>query len=91
MKPVTDDYLDECTHYRAPPGEGEFDVDGFLRVLYGTATTAPVSVEVMSDELDLLPVQTTADRLAAATRRALAAASLGPAGAEGSRPTTRRG
>jgi sugar phosphate isomerase/epimerase len=90
-KPVTDDYLDECTHYRAPPGEGEFDVEGFLRVLYGTATTAPVSVEVMSDELDLLPVQTTADRLAAATRRALAAASLGPAGAERSRPTTRRG
>ena len=90
MKPVTDNYLDECTHYRAPPGEGEFDVEGFLRALYRTATTAPVSVEVMSDELDLLPVQTTADRLAAATRRALAAASLRPAGAERS-PTTRQG
>ena len=40
-------------------------------VVYGTGTTAPVSVEVMSDELDDLPVQTAAERLATATRRVL--------------------
>lgn len=71
LTPVTDDYLAECTHYRMAPGEGEFDISGFLNVLYGTGTTAPVSVEVMSDELDDLPVQTAAERLAFATRRAL--------------------
>jgi len=53
------------------PGEGEFDIAGFLSVVYGTGTTAPVSVEVMSDELDELPVQTAAERLATATRRVL--------------------
>jgi sugar phosphate isomerase/epimerase len=71
MKPVTDDYLAECTHYRTAPGEGEFDIAGFLSTAYGTGTTAPVSVEVMSDELDDLPVQTAAERLATATRRVL--------------------
>ena len=71
MEPVTDDYLAECTHYRTAPGEGEFDIAGFLSTAYGTGTTAPVSVEVMSDELDDLPVQTAAVRLATATRRVL--------------------
>ena len=71
LTPVTDDYLAECTHYRAVPGDGEFDIAGFLGVLYGTGTTAPVSVEVMSDELDELPVRTAAERLATATRRVL--------------------
>ena len=71
MQKITEDYLEECTHYRRAPGDGEFDIDGFLRLVYGTGTTAPISVEVMSDELDLLPVRTTADRLLTATRRAL--------------------
>lgn len=71
LTPVTTDYLAECTHYRMAPGEGEFDIAGFLSVVYGTGTTAPVSVEVMSDELDDLPVQTAAERLATATRRVL--------------------
>ena len=71
LTPVTTDYLAECTHYRMAPGEGEFDIAGFLSVVYGTGTTAPVSVEVMSDELDDLPVQTAAERLATATRHVL--------------------
>ena len=75
LTPVTDDYLAECTHYRTAPGEGEFDIIGFLSVVYGTGTTAPVSVEVMSDELDRLPVRTRAERLAMATRRVLSGTS----------------
>ena len=75
LTPVTDDYLAECTHYRTAPGEGEFDITGFLTVVYGTGTAAPVSVEVMSDELDDLPVQTAAERLATATRRVLSGTS----------------
>ena len=75
LTPVTDDYLAECTHYRTAPGEGEFDITGFLSVVYGTGTTAPVSVEVMSDELDRLPVRSAAERLARATRRVLSGTS----------------
>ena len=75
LTPVTDDYLAECTHYRTAPGEGEFDITGFLRVVYGTGTTAPVSVEVMSDELDRLPVRSAAEQLARATRRVLSGTS----------------
>jgi sugar phosphate isomerase/epimerase len=74
--PVTDDYLDECTRYRSAPGQGDFDVDGFLRALLATGTTAPVSVEVLSDANDQLPPATVAGELAIATQRVLRAASV---------------
>jgi sugar phosphate isomerase/epimerase len=38
--PVTDNYLDECTRYRSTPGQGDFDLDGFLRALLATGTGA---------------------------------------------------
>jgi sugar phosphate isomerase/epimerase len=72
--PVSDDYLDECTRYRSAPGQGDFDLDGFLRALFATGTTAPVSVEVLSDENDQLPPATVAETLATATRSVLRAA-----------------
>lgn len=72
--PVTDDYLEECTHHRTAPGEGEFDLLGFLAAIRATGTQAPVSVEVMSDEFDQLPAEQVAERLATATRAVLAAA-----------------
>lgn len=49
--PVTDDYHEECTRYRSAPGQGDFDLDGFLRALLATGTTAPVSVEVLDYSL----------------------------------------
>lgn len=79
-KPVSDDYLDECTRYRRPPGEGDFDVAGFLTALLATGTSAPISVEVLSDELDRLPPNTVAQLLSTATRRVLSAATGLPAG-----------
>jgi sugar phosphate isomerase/epimerase len=75
-RPVTDDYLDECTRYRSAPGQGDFDLDGFLRALLATGTTAPVSVEVLSDENDQLPPATVAGALAIATQRVLQAAGV---------------
>lgn len=75
-RPITDDYLDECTRYRRAPGQGEFDLNGFLQALLATGTTAPVSVEVLSDENDQLPPATVAGTLAMATRRVLQAAGV---------------
>jgi sugar phosphate isomerase/epimerase len=74
MTPVTDDYLEECTHYRSAPGTGEFDVVGFVATLRATGTTAPISVEVMSDQLDRLPADQVAALLGDSTRRIVAAA-----------------
>ena len=78
--PVSDDYLDECTRYRTAPGEGDFDLPGFLTALLATGTTAPVSVEVLSDDMDRLPPESVSDLLAASTRRTLAAAGVPVAG-----------
>jgi sugar phosphate isomerase/epimerase len=41
----------ETLHHRLPPGRGSGDVAGLLRALHEHGVTAPVSVEVMSDEL----------------------------------------
>jgi len=62
--------------YRSAPGQGDFDLDGFLRALLATGTTAPVSVEVLSDQNDQLPPATVAGALAIATRRVLQAAGV---------------
>ena len=47
-----------------------------LRALLATGTTAPVSVEVLSDENDQLPPGTVAEALATATRSVLLAAGI---------------
>ncbi len=69
---VCEDYLQECTRYRRAPGAGDFDIAGFVDALVGTGTSAPISVEVLSDELDQLPPDEVADLLASSTRRVLA-------------------
>jgi sugar phosphate isomerase/epimerase len=75
-RPVTDDYLAECTRYRRAPGQGDFDLHGFLRALLATGTTAPLSVEVLSDVHDKLPPAAVAEELATATRQVLRAAEV---------------
>ena len=59
-KPVLDDYIQDCLHYRQPLGEGQFPLKDFLSLL---PLDAPLSVEVISDEMDLLPIAVVADRL----------------------------
>jgi sugar phosphate isomerase/epimerase len=66
--PVLDDYLQDCIHYREVPGEGEFDLVAFLRAL---PAEAPLSVEVIDDDLDELPPSVVAAKLAEATRSVL--------------------
>jgi sugar phosphate isomerase/epimerase len=52
--------------------EGVGDIAGMLRALRTVGCTAPLSVEVFSDELDALPAMEVARRAATATRRVLA-------------------
>lgn len=56
---------------RRLPGEGNFDLVRFLRVLAETGTEAPICVEVISDEQSALAPKEAAVRSAEATRRVL--------------------
>ncbi|MDQ0381258.1 sugar phosphate isomerase/epimerase family protein [Amycolatopsis thermophila] len=49
------DLTEEARHRRLLPGRGAGDTAGVLRALREHGVTAPVSVEVFSDELDALP------------------------------------
>lgn len=60
LQPTLPDYIPDCLHYRCPLGEGEFPLREFLALL---PADAPLSVEVISDEMDLLPTSAVAGRL----------------------------
>lgn len=79
-EPTVPDYLDDTLHYRRAPGDGEFDLVGFLRALDAVGVHAPISVEVISDELDQLPPAVVARRLGDATRAVLTTAGVTLAG-----------
>jgi sugar phosphate isomerase/epimerase len=49
LAPTLDSYYDDCLRTRVPPGGGEMDVAGFLRVVRSTGTTAPISLEVCNE------------------------------------------
>lgn len=66
--------LEDTLHRRLLPGEGAFDLVGFVRTLVGHGVRAPMCVEVISDELAALPIAEAAARTAAATRAVLARA-----------------
>jgi sugar phosphate isomerase/epimerase len=68
------DLSEETQHRRLPPGEGSFDLIGFVRTLDQIGSTAPIGVEVFSDELAGLPVDQVVRRCADATRTVLRAA-----------------
>ena len=72
LEPADPDFINETIHMRRPPGEGEFALDALLRTVLNTGARPPVSVEVMSDELDLLAPIDAARRLADGTRQVLA-------------------
>ena len=58
------------------PGDGDFDLTGFLRLVDEMGVSLPLSVEVMSVGLQERPASEIARRLADATRAVVAAASL---------------
>ena len=48
MRKLVDDYKTDCTRYRVVPGEGEFDLVGFVRALDAAGADVPFEVEVIS-------------------------------------------
>jgi sugar phosphate isomerase/epimerase len=68
LEPVLDDYVQDCLHHRQAPGEGEFDLRGFLQLL---PADVPLSIEVPDDDLDALTPMAAATLLMDETRRYL--------------------
>lgn len=71
------DYKADCLATRVPPGEGQFDCVGFIRALARMGVTAPISVEVCSEELWAGPVLQAAQAGADGMRRVLSQAVAG--------------
>lgn len=75
--PREGDWLEDTMRRRRLPGQGVFDLVGFLRLLDGMGVEAPLGVEVLSDAMSALPPAEAARRAAEATRAVLARAGLG--------------
>jgi sugar phosphate isomerase/epimerase len=86
-QPVDPDYYTDCTRYRKMPGEGEFDLAGFLGLLDELGVRLPLSVEVISADLLQRPAAEVARQLAGATRAVVASAR--DAQGDGVRPPSR--
>jgi sugar phosphate isomerase/epimerase len=52
-----DDLIEETTQYRKLPGEGEFDIPGYIEVAQDMGYPGPWGVEVLSDELRQKPIE----------------------------------
>lgn len=74
LEPEDSDYLRDCMTNRRCPGDGEFDLVPFVRAIAETGYRAPVSIEVISHELDRIPPTEATDRMVATTRRLLSKA-----------------
>jgi sugar phosphate isomerase/epimerase len=59
------DHTEETTKYRRLPGEGEFDVKGYIEVLRDMGYDGPWGIEVLNEELSLKPISEIFDRMAA--------------------------
>jgi sugar phosphate isomerase/epimerase len=66
--------IEDTTRRRRLPGEGCFDLVGFLRALDRHGVTAPLVVEILSDEQNVRPIDEAAAAPLAATRAVLAKA-----------------
>jgi sugar phosphate isomerase/epimerase len=64
-------FLEDTLARRRLPGEGDFDLVGFLGLLAGHGVQAPLCVEVISDDLSMRPVAEVARVTAEATLRIL--------------------
>jgi sugar phosphate isomerase/epimerase len=81
---VLRDYRADCTTHRLPPGDGDFDLLRFLGVLAQIGVRLPLSVEVISADLQQrLPLDDLARLLAARTRAVVAAARVRAVGETG--------
>lgn len=74
MVPDDPDYYTDCLENRRVPGEGEFDLVSFVRLLDGMDVSVPVSLEVISRDLQQLPAVEAASLIRAGFLRVLAEA-----------------
>ncbi len=74
VRKVVEDYKTDCMSYRVVPGEGRFDLVGFVRTLDACGVDVPFEVEVISLGLDRLPAVDAARRMADGTRGVLSRA-----------------
>jgi sugar phosphate isomerase/epimerase len=65
-------YMEDTTRRRRLPGQGAFDLIGFIQMLDGMGVDAPISVEILSDEQRTRPLDEAA-RLAHDTTQAVLA------------------
>lgn len=63
--PEDDDYYTDCLENRQVPGEGDFDLVGFFRLLDEMDVSVPVSLEVISLHLQARPAAEAAQRIRA--------------------------
>lgn len=75
-----DDLVEATLHHRRLPGEGAFDLVGYLGALRSIGAIAPIGVEVFSDDLHALGPLEAARRAAEATRQVLERVGPGPEG-----------
>lgn len=72
--PQDPDFVTDTLLHRLPPGDGEFDLVHFLRLLREMGVAAPFSVEVLSEDVAGRPATEVARTLGSATRAVLDAA-----------------
>jgi sugar phosphate isomerase/epimerase len=63
-----DDPVVETTQFRRLPGEGEFDIPGYVAVAHDMGYAGPWGVEVLSEELRNRPIEEIFDRAYATTK-----------------------
>jgi sugar phosphate isomerase/epimerase len=68
---VDPDYKQDCLDHRLAPGDGAFDIESLLRTLFDEGVDVPVSMEVISLELQALPHTEATRRIVDGTRAVL--------------------
>ena len=68
-----DDPVDEVVNHRALPGEGEFDIPGYVRAAREVGYPGPWGVEVLSEDLRNRPIGEIFDRAYETTAAAVRA------------------
>jgi sugar phosphate isomerase/epimerase len=72
--PVDPHFVTDTMLHRLPPGDGDFDLVGFLQLLWDRGVQAPISVEVLSADVAAKPAAEVARTLATATRSVITSA-----------------
>ncbi|MFT4171170.1 MAG: TIM barrel protein [Rhodocyclaceae bacterium] len=57
---INTDVLSHSRHYRCFPGQGEFEVDRFVRVVLQSGYAGPLSLEIFNDDLRAAPARASA-------------------------------